>query len=66
MPKDSSTKYYQEKKKEYTKYKGFSKEGKQKMQQYGRKRYKNLPEDEKQRLAEYRKKCYKIRKNASL
>ena len=61
MTKHLSAKSYQGNKARLQK-EALSKEGKEKKQQYGRKRYKNLSEDEKQRLAEYRKKYFRMEK----
>ena len=60
MSKDSSAKYYQDKKerlekKAHERYKSLSKEEKEKKQVYDNKQYKNLPKDKKHRLDEYRK-----------
>ena len=61
--KNLSAEYYPENKagvlkttkKARERYQSFSKEEKEKKQQYGYERYKSLPEDEKQRIVEYRK-----------
>ena len=54
MPKDSSTKYYQNNIDRQQKSLWKSLQRKEK-QQCCRERYKNVPEDEKQKLVEYRK-----------
>ena len=54
MPKDSSTKYYQNNIDRQQKSSWKSLQRKEK-QQFCRERYKNVPEDEKQKLVEYRK-----------
>ena len=66
MSKDSSAKYYQEKKERFRKkacerYQDFP-EGKKK-RQCGRELYKNFPEEEKQRLVDYRKNYHNVCKN---
>ena len=71
MPKNLSTKFYEENKERLQKnacerYQNLSKEEKEKKQQYGQERYKNLSEDETQKLIYYRKKNYRMRKNALL
>ena len=61
--KNLSAEYYPENKagvlkttkKARERYQSFSKEEKEKKQQYGYERYKSLPEDEKQKIVEYRK-----------
>ena len=69
MSKNLLAKYYQEKKKNYSKacerQANLSKEEKQKKQQYDHERYKNLSEDKKNKMAEQRKK-YEMRKNTLL
>ena len=67
MSKDSSAKYYQNKKERLQKkacerYQNFSKVEKEKKPQYPHERNKNIPEDEKQKLVEYRKKIYNEKK----
>ena len=54
------------KKKACKRYQNFSRDEKEKKQQYGCEPYKNLSKDEKQKLVEYWKKYYRTRKNALL